>query len=108
MNNEKYFPTWVSHHRALPLYVSMKQHKRNFKTLCIYLYGNSGTGKSRLALDLAKWYDPDKEPYYKTNGQWWDLYDYSDVVIWDDYRGDCYEPQELFKLCDRYDYKIQI
>ena len=30
------------------------------------------------------------------------------IVIWDDFRGDCYEAQELFKLCDRYDYKVQI
>ncbi|XP_065678213.1 uncharacterized protein LOC136093183 [Hydra vulgaris] len=108
MDNEKYFSTWVSHHRSLDLYVSNKQKKCNFKTMVVYFYGPSGVGKSRLALDIAKHLYPESEPFYKTKGIWWDLNNYNDVVKWNDYRGDCYEPQELFKLTDRYDYKIQI
>ena len=108
MDSEEHFPTWCSYNRSLVMYNALKQPKRNFKTFCIYLYGDSGVGKSRLAFEICKKFSPDIHPYYKTKGMWWDLFNNEPCVIWDDYRGDCYEAQELFKLCDRYDYKVQI
>ena len=108
MDNEEHFPTWCSYNRSLVMYNSLKQPKRNFKTFCIYFYGEPGVGKSRLAYDISMFLYPDVTPYYKTKGQWWDMFSNEMSVIWDDFRGDCYEAQELFKLCDRYDYKVQI
>ena len=86
----------------------MKIEPRMSKTICVYLYGLPGTGKSRLGLDLCREIYPNEIPFYITKGIWWDLYDYQKSVIWDDFRGDRYEPQELFKLCDRYPCKVQI
>ena len=108
MDNEEFFPTWCSYNRSLVMYNSLKQPKRNFKTFCVYFFGEPGVGKSRLAFDICKYLFPEVTPYYKTKGQWWDLFSNEVSVIWDDFRGDCYEAQELFKLCDRYDYKVQI
>ena len=88
-------------------YANSKQQSRLFKTVVAFFYGKPGCGKSRLALELCKSVK-DEIPYYKTKGVWWDMYDYEQCVIWDDFRGDCFEPQELFKLCDRYPYKVQI
>ena len=107
-DDEATFSTWVAHNRSLNTYKCMKMEPRMMKTICVYFYGQPGCGKSRLALDLCKYMYPDEIPFYKTKGIWWDLYNYEKAVIWDDFRGDCYEPQELFKLCDRYPYKVQV
>ncbi|XP_065664793.1 uncharacterized protein LOC136086424 [Hydra vulgaris] len=106
MNKDEFFSSWCSHNRSLTLYANSKQKKRMFKSICIYLYGPPGCGKSRLAFDISRNCFPDTLPFYKNKSQWWDMYSQEHVVTWDDFRGDCYEPQELFKLCDRYDYKV--
>ena len=108
IDTEEHFPTWFSYNRSLVMYYALKQPKRNFKTFCVYFYGDPGVGKSRLSYDISKNLFPDVTPYYKTKGQWWDLFSNEMVIIWDDFRGDCYEAQELFRLCDRYDYKVQV
>lgn len=45
--------------------------KRDFKTKVIVLIGEPGTGKARLASDIAKYVYQDKS-YYKPRGEWWD------------------------------------
>ena len=45
--------------------------------------------------------------YYKSIGKWWDFYNQETVVVWDDFRGCSYQASELFKLCDRYPYKVE-
>ena len=97
----------MSHHYSLQLFANTKQISRLFKTIVCFYYGFPGCGKSKLAFDIAMSVK-DEIPFYKTKGIWWDQYNFEEVVIWVDYRGDCYEPQELFKLCDRYPYKVQI
>jgi DNA polymerase III delta prime subunit len=106
MNNEEYFGTWLTHYRALNVFATCRKPERDFKTVTIYLYGPPGVGKSRLAMRLSRVLS-ESEPYYKSKGQWWDGYESNDVVVWDDYRGDCYDVQELLKLTDRYRYRVQ-
>lgn len=66
-------------------------------------YGDAGTGKSRLAHELA----PDA--YKKVPGMWWDLYRGESDVIMDDFYGIADYPYALFlQLTDRYNYTAQI
>lgn len=75
---------------------------RNFKPYVIWIWGDSGVGKSKWANDNF----PDA--YWAESFQWWDGYDQHEVVVIDDYRADFCKFHELLKLIDRYPHKIPI
>ena len=87
------FPSWVSHIRSLNLYKNLKIAPRMNKSICIYLYWQPGTVKSEFALDLSRQIYQLEIAFYKAKCIWWDLYDYQNAVIWDDFMGDCCGPQ---------------
>ena len=75
-------------------------------TVCAF-YGEGGTGKTQYAIDLCRRY---KKAYYilsspDSNTVWWDNYDGEEVIIIDDFYG-WIKPHELFRICDRYKYKV--
>ena len=76
--------------------------KRNHVMEVIVLVGLTGTGKSRLAAQLA---GPDV--YYKPRGEWWDDYDGQFSVILDDFYG-WLKYDEMLRLLDRYPHKVPI
>lgn len=66
-------------------------------------FGPPGTGKSRLAHDLAP------SAYIKVPGMWWDMYQGESDVIMDDFYGpEDYRYSEWLKLCDRYPYAAPV
>lgn len=70
-------------------------------------YGEGGTGKTQYAVYLCNKF---KKNYYilsspDSNTVWWDNYDGEEVVIIDDFYG-WIKPHELFRICDRYKYKV--
>lgn len=77
--------------------------KRNFKPEVYWLYGATGCGKSRKALELCI-----DEPYYALDTiQWWEGYDAHQEVIIDDMRRDFCKFHQLLKLLDRYAYRVE-
>lgn len=80
---------------------------RDWKTKVIWIWGASGTGKTRQALDvLTRLYG--KTPYIKTprTGKWFDVYDADEGVILDEVdRDTCYST--LKELCDRYPCRVE-
>lgn len=78
-----------------------KKAKRDFMPQCVWLYGPTGTGKTRQVAEEEKdlyWY-----PY--ENAGWWDSYKGQEAVIFDDFRGQL-PLNALLRLCDRYDYRV--
>ncbi len=96
---QSHFSTMLRYERALTRYMlSVASRNRDSEPMtCIWIYGESGSGKSRYAND--KW----PSAYRKPNNKWWDGYDQQDTVIWDDFaKSDTYTYQDLLKWTDRY------
>lgn len=83
--------------------VKYLEKKRNFKPEVIWLYGQSGSGKTRTAYEMM----PDC--YRKTNssGQWWDGYDAHPDVLIDDFKDGTLTYSSLLELLDRYECRVQ-
>ncbi len=75
---------------------------RDFLTKVIVLWGSTGIGKSRLAAELC----PSAFYYSNTKGSWFDGYDGTSDVIFDDFYGNL--PRHLWlQLCDRYPCRVE-
>lgn len=78
------------------------QQRRNWKTTIFWLYGATGTGKSRWA------HEQDPEAYIKEpTTKWWDGYDGEATVIIDDARRDMCTFAYMLRLFDRYPLPIE-
>lgn len=79
--------------------------KRDYKPNVIWLYGASGLGKTRKALEMF----PNAFRKSNSTGLWWDGYDAHQDVIIDDVKN---EDQKyyltLLELLDRYECRIQV
>lgn len=76
---------------------------RNWEVDVMWLYGASGTGKTRYASEQAPlaWWSG-------KNLRWWDGYDRHEDIIIDDFRGDFCTLHELLRITDRYPYPIEV
>lgn len=92
---------WKSHAADLSGY-----RKRNV----IWLFGDTGTFKSRFALEEANKLAPD-DYFCWDNGFWWSGYDMHSVVIMDDFRpsqlGQKHNLAFLLRLTDGYKFTVQ-
>ena len=95
---------FIRYGRGLKDYINTAQlHlQRNFKTEVIVIIGEPGVGKSRLAHDMCK-----DSVFYKTRGEWWDMYNHEDNVIIDDFYG-WIKYDEMLRLMDRYPHKVPV
>lgn len=76
-----------------------KVHDLDYMPLCIYLWGASGVGKSRLARELCGTDAYRKEPMTK----WFTGYAHEKIIWIDEVEPMSYELQSLYKrLCDHY------
>lgn len=90
--------------RALANEMAMKQSLREKKV--VWLYGATGTGKTRFAADIAKIYGD----YWMSSGslQWFDGYSNNRVAILDDLRTDHCKFSFLLRLLDRYELRVPV
>lgn len=86
---------------------------RSWPMEIIIIWGEPGTGKSRLAREIARCGAPDAElPYSRaiftsSRDCWFEDYQYQHTVVFDDYYGQLRFSQFL-QLTDRYDYAVSI
>ena len=88
--------------RSCQMYLSALEEPRTWKTEVYWIYGASGSGKSRLIYELAQ-----SDAYWKDDTKWWDGYDKHHTVVWDDFRGHCCHLTYLLKILDRYPLRVE-
>lgn len=85
-------------------YLTYNEEARDWKPEVIWLYGEGGTGKSRMARELVE-----GDVYTKCEGtKWFDGYDGHETVIFDDFRANWFEWSYLLCLLDRYECRVEI
>lgn len=82
--------------------IKLFEAKRTWKTEVYWLWGPTGTGKTRQAFEQAPnaWWSG-------KSLKWWDGYDGHEDVIIDDFRGDFCTFHELLRILDRYPYTVE-
>lgn len=105
------FPTaFIKFNRGLIEYKNILETKNLEEdrdvTVSIF-YGEGRTGKTNYAITLCQKYNIS---YYmvqapESGGTWWNMYDGERAIILDDFYG-WTKPHELYRICDRYKYRI--
>lgn len=67
-----------------------------------FVFGPTGTGKSRLLGDTLG-----RTAYWKDNSKWWDDYRGETTVLWDDFRGGSASFSTMLRLVDRYPIRVE-
>lgn len=94
---------YFRYHVAIGKARALLARSREDKTKTIFIYGQTGVGKSRRALNIVGPTGYWKQP----NTQWWDGYDGKQDVVIDDYKG-WLTYTELLRLLDRYPLPVQV
>jgi len=82
--------------------VTFKDRDCSSPPVCVWVYGTTGVGKTRLAIDI---HGVDC-CYIKDGTQWWDGYQQQEAIIVDDFDGR-WPFRDLLRFLDRYPYQGQ-
>lgn len=83
-------------------FLTYNEEPRDWKPIVIWLWGKTGTGKSRRARELTT------NAYTKSDGsKWWPGYDGHEDVILDDFRDSWWSITETLSLLDRYEKRVE-
>lgn len=99
---DSHFSQWLRYRTGFQEYKRLKTAPRNWKTKVVFIYGPTGTGKSRWAFEQA----PDA--FVKSKGKWWDDYESHSDIILDDLDGSWFPVSDLKRLLDRYEYRVEV
>lgn len=99
---------FVKYHKGLTLLRSLQTPEREEPPIVLWLYGPTGTGKTRSAIELGKSYGPEGYWFAHPTAQWFDGYYGQPVAIFDDYRTSFCKFNFLLRLLDRYPLSIPI
>lgn len=94
-------------HQAIKVFEIAKknwQPERDFKPEVTWLWGRTGTGKTRKVWEKERgnlWISG-------KSLKWWDGYDNQEAVLFDDFRKDFCTFHELLRILDRYPYEVEI
>ena len=102
---EKYLTEQTPSHQNIRIFQIAKstfQPKRDFKPKVYWIYGRTGTGKTRYVVE--------KEKDLWISGKslrWWDGYENQKATLFDDFRKDFCTYHELLRILDRYPYRVE-
>lgn len=91
--------------RVAETFLSYNERRRTWKPNVSWIYGATGTGKTKQAVEMCG--DND---YWMSgkNLRWWQGYDGHSHIIIDDFRKDFCTFHELLRILDRYAYSVEV
>jgi len=90
--------------RVAEKFLTYNEEPRDWKPEVHWIYGPTGTGKTKLAMELT---NPD-DRYEKKNGsKWWNGYDNHEDVIIDDFRDSWWALTDMLSILDRYGHRVE-
>lgn len=90
--------------RVAETHLTYNEEPRNWKPNVTWIYGESGSGKSRKAREMVE----GRDIFCKNDGsKWWNGYDAHEVVILDDFRDSWFSITYFLALIDRYEFKVE-
>ncbi len=98
--------TYFKFHKHIKEYRNAILTPRNEVPEVLVLWGETGTGKSKLARDLC--FADGEDPYIwgPENDKWWDGYSGQKYIIMEEFRGQL-KLGYMLRLLDRYDMKVE-
>lgn len=97
---QQHFGSFIRYSKGIERYQSLMFTERTTKPKVIWVYGPTGSGKTRYATSISSSF------YIKDHTQWWDGYQQQDVIVIDDFDGR-WPFRDLLRLLDRYPYRGQ-
>lgn len=106
---DNHFSAFIRYSRGIMLAASLGHPPRNHRTQCVYLWGPTGSGKTRFAARDSQNLCPNSVCWLPdVSLKWFDGYNPSDKgVVLDDFDGSASLPL-LLRLIDRYPMKVPI
>lgn len=99
---QSHFGVWLRYRESLHVYQRLHGQSRNWQTDLIVICGPPGSGKSRLAHNIAE-----HDAFWFAGGNWWDGYHGQRCVVIDEFSGGI--PWHLFlRLADRYPLSVEV
>jgi len=99
-------PPNVSGVRLIQLYLTYNEAVRKEKPITIWLWGSTGSGKSRIANEILEEIYAD-DVYWKDGEKWWDGYDKHSAIVIDDFRANNMKFNYLLRILDRYAMRVE-
>lgn len=91
--------------RVASTYLTYLEVERDWKPEVTWIWGSTGSGKSRRARELTA----GEDVYQKAdNNKWWDGYDRHETVILDDFRDTAWSMDYMLRLLDRYGFRVEV
>lgn len=98
---------YVKYTRGFESLANRLQPQRSTQPMVWWIWGPTGTGKTRLVHDLEG-LEPDHTWISGDDLKWFDGYSGQEVALIDDFRGDMCKLRWLLRLLDRYPVRVQI
>lgn len=90
--------SFIRYERGIRSLREMVEKQRDFKPYVVWIYGPTGSGKSRTATSHPS-------VYIKDNTKWWDGYEHEERIVVDDFDPTAWSLQYLLRLLDRYAFR---
>ncbi|ADI48253.1 putative Rep [Circoviridae TM-6c] len=90
--------------RNCQIMLEYHEKERDFKPEVIWIYGESGAGKTKYISEKCA----EVDTYWKDATKWWNGYDRHEITVMDDFRASNMKMNELLKLIDRYPHRVEI